>query len=103
MRAAAQTYAARGGSVIPIAPRAERPLLAWTELQQRHATRDEIDARFRRWSRANAGIVTGYVSGRVVIDLDARHGGRPRAVFQPRERGAPGLRCAGTEHDRAVH
>lgn len=75
MRAAAQAYAARGWSVIPIEPRAKRPLVAWAEFQQRHATRDEIDAWFRHWPHANIGIVTGHVSGLVVIDLDARHGG----------------------------
>ena len=74
-RAAALSYAARGWSVIPIEPRAKRPLVAWTVYQQRHATAEEIDAWFRHWPRANVGIVTGHVSGLVVVDLDALHGG----------------------------
>lgn len=75
MRAAAQSYAARGWSVIPIEARAKRPLVAWTEFQQRRATHDEIDAWFRHWPQANVGVVTGHVSGLVVVDLDAGHGG----------------------------
>jgi hypothetical protein len=75
MRAAAQAYAARGWSVIPFEPRDKRPLVAWTEFQQRRAAVDEIDAWLRHWPQANVGIVTGHVSGLVVVDLDARHGG----------------------------
>lgn len=75
MRSAAHAYAARGWSVIPIEPRGKRPLVTWLEFQERRAERDEIDAWFRHWPDANVGIVTGHVSGIVVIDVDAKHGG----------------------------
>lgn len=75
IRAAARSYAARGWSVIPIEARGKRPLVAWLEFQQRRAEPAEIDAWFRHWPDANVGIVTGRVSGLVVIDVDARHGG----------------------------
>jgi hypothetical protein len=75
MRAAAQSYAARGWSVIPIEPGSKRPLVAWTEFQQRRASCAQIDGWFHHWPQANVGIVTGHVSGVVVVDLDAQHGG----------------------------
>jgi len=73
--AAALAYAARGWSVIPIERRGKRPLVPWLEFQQRIASVDEIDAWYRQRADANVGIVTGRVSGLVVIDVDPRHGG----------------------------
>jgi hypothetical protein len=85
--AAARSYAARGWSVIPIEARGKRPLVAWTEFQQRRAEPDEIDAWFRRWPEANVGIVTGQVSGLVVVDVDAPHGGLESLASLEREFG----------------
>jgi hypothetical protein len=71
----ARAYATRGWSVIPMQPHGKRPLVAWREFQQRIAGADEIDRWFRHWPEANVGIVTGRVSGVVVVDVDLRHGG----------------------------
>jgi hypothetical protein len=87
IRTAAQSYAARGWSVIPIEPRGKRPLVAWLEFQQRRAAADEIDAWFRHWPDANVGIVTGHVSGIVVVDVDAQHGGFGSLVEMERDFG----------------
>jgi hypothetical protein len=76
IRLAAIAYADRGWSVIPIEPRGKRPLVPWLEFQQRRASAAEIDAWFDRWPAANIAIVTGRVSGLVVLDLDPRHGGQ---------------------------
>ena len=75
MAQAAHACAARGWSVIPMHVRGKRPLVAWREFQQRRAAADEIDRWFERWPDANVGIVTGRISGLVVVDIDARHGG----------------------------
>lgn len=74
-RSAALDYLALGWSVIPIEAGGKRPIVAWQEFQQRTATAEEITAWLRRWPRANVAIVTGAVSGLVVIDVDPQHGG----------------------------
>jgi hypothetical protein len=76
---AALDYAARGWSVIPMQPRGKRPIVVWREFQQRLARVDEIEGWYARWPDANVGIVTGEVSGLVVVDVDTRHGG-PESV-----------------------
>jgi len=41
------------------------------------ATEKEVEEWWRRWPDANVGIVTGQVSGIVVLDVDPRSGGGP--------------------------
>jgi hypothetical protein len=72
---AALDYLRRGWSVIPIIRGGKRPLTRWRDYQDRRATPDEVYAWFRRWPDANVAIVTGAISGLVVLDVDAGHGG----------------------------
>lgn len=72
---AALTYAGYGWSVVPIRSGAKVPLVRWQEFQARRAGAEEILQWFERWPDANIGIVTGAVSGLVIIDIDPRHGG----------------------------
>ncbi len=75
MENAALEYAKRGWSVIPIRPQSKTPLLpTWKEYQQRIATEDEIKGWFRTRPDANVGIVTGRISGFVVLDVDGDAG-----------------------------
>jgi Bifunctional DNA primase/polymerase, N-terminal/Primase C terminal 1 (PriCT-1) len=85
VHAAARDYVARGWSVIPVEPRGKRPRVPWTAFQHRLPSQAEVDEWFRRWPDANVGIVTGAVSGLVVIDVDPRHGGE--GSLQDLERG----------------
>ena len=73
--AAALAYQQLGWSVIPLRHGEKIPILPWQEYQDRRANEDEIRAWFKRWPRANLGIVTGPISGLVVLDVDPRHGG----------------------------
>ena len=72
---AAHAYAARGWSVIPFEARGKRPGLAWLEFQKRRASQQEVESWFRHRRDANVGVVTGAISGIVVIDVDAGHDG----------------------------
>lgn len=59
-----------GLSVIPVQPGGKRPLVPWIEYQSRRPTEDEIRQWWQQYPNANIGIVTGKISGVVVIDLD---------------------------------
>jgi bifunctional DNA primase/polymerase-like protein len=63
-------YMRRGWSIIPIRPGDKRPLVRLEEFQRRHATEEEARGWFRTWPDAGVGIVTGAISGLVVIDVD---------------------------------
>ena len=67
-------YLKLGLSIIPLRPRSKEPLIAWTEFQKRRPAEEEIRSWFQRWPNANLGIVTGTISGVVVIDLDGPEG-----------------------------
>jgi len=71
----ALTYAGYGWSVVAIRPDQKVPLVRWQEFQKRCADVQEITQWFERWPDANIGIVTGMISGIIVLDIDPRHGG----------------------------
>jgi hypothetical protein len=76
----ARTLVGKGVSVIPLWPKAKNPALpSWTEFQSRRATDEELVSWFRGLER-NLGIVTGAVSGLVVVDEDWDHGGKETAL-----------------------
>lgn len=82
---AALGYAARGWSVIAAQPRGKRPIVRWKPFQSAAADEDRIRSWWRRTPDANVSIVTGEVSGLVVIDVDPRHGGdRSLAALEKR-------------------
>lgn len=65
-------YLRRGWSVIPINPESKRPLVAWTQFQSRLASTAEVRQWYAEWPDAGVGIVTGRVSGLVVVDFDGQ-------------------------------
>ncbi|MFQ6076932.1 MAG: bifunctional DNA primase/polymerase, partial [Candidatus Bathyarchaeia archaeon] len=67
----AKLYLRLGFSVIPIAYKNKKPLVAWEEFQRRKPTEDEVASWFAR-ERRNVGIVCGAVSGNLcVLDFDS--------------------------------
>lgn len=84
---AALDYGRLGWSVIPVEPRGKRPLLRWQVYQYRRAGVPEIAEWFQRWPDANIAVVTGIVSGVVVLDLDPRHGAAASLERLDREQG----------------
>jgi len=68
-------HAARGWPVIPVQPRGKRPLVRWKRFQREVPDTAQIRAWWERWPEANVAIVTGSLSGLIVIDVDPRHGG----------------------------
>jgi len=74
-------YLELGLNIIPVS-RNKTPLVPWKEYQNRMATPEEVQTWWSRWPDANIGIVTGKISGIVVVDLDS-----PDAIQWVREKG----------------
>jgi len=74
--------------VIPVEPRGKRPVIAWLEYQQRSADEDQARQWFETTRNANVAIVTGRVSGLVVLDIDIAHRGDESLKALEREHGA---------------
>ena len=68
---AASDYLARAWSVLPVGAD-KRPFEGWAELQKRRASDAEVDQWRAKWPDAGIGILTGALSGLLVVDLDAK-------------------------------
>ena len=66
---AALSYYERGWSVIPIGNN-KKPLVSWKEFQKRCATPEEIKAWAQQYPDMNIAVVTGKISGIVVVDIE---------------------------------
>jgi hypothetical protein len=84
---AALDYLALGWSVVPVRAKEKRPLIAWQVYQQQRPSADEVRAWFARWPQANVAVVTGAISGLVVLDVDPQHGGDESLARLEREYG----------------
>jgi hypothetical protein len=80
-------YLARGWSVVVVEWRGKRPVVRWEEFQRRHPEERELRSWLARHRNANLAIVTGRVSGLVVLDVDPRHGGLASLEHWEQERG----------------
>ena len=72
---AALAYRKRGWSVIAMQARGKRPIVPWLRYESEFASVATVRGWFSRWPQANVGIVTGALSGLIVLDVDPRHGG----------------------------
>lgn len=62
-------YRGLGWSIIPVGTN-KVPLTAWEEFQTRLPTKDEVHTSWTQFPDANIGVVTGKVSGIIVIDIE---------------------------------
>lgn len=85
---AALDYLSRGWSVIPVRERAKRPAVAWKTYQTRLVSEATLRDWFHRSPDYNVAIVTGALSGLVVVDVDPRHGGDNSLRRLEKEHGA---------------
>ena len=72
---AALTYIGLGWNVIPLKPKDKKPLLpSWREWQTKKVTEDHARKWWEKRPDANIGILTGAISGIVVLDVDGESG-----------------------------
>lgn len=67
---AALEYLERGWSVIPIKPEGKRPAIKWREYQERQPTEEEVEQWWTQWPDYDIALITGEISGVVVVDCD---------------------------------
>lgn len=67
-------YKALGFSLLPVRRVDKKPLVPWQEFQKRLPTEEEVARWWQRWPAANVAIITGKVSGVVVLDVDGPEG-----------------------------
>ncbi len=67
-------YLEMGLSVIPLRHKDKKPLISWDDYQKRRPQEWEVKEWWATWPDANIGIVTGRVSGLVVVDVDGEKG-----------------------------
>ena len=70
----ALAYCEQGLSVIPVRRTDKQPRVRWRPFQQRKADESQIRAWWNQFPDANLAIVTGQVSGLVVLDIDSPEG-----------------------------
>jgi putative DNA primase/helicase len=74
MLVAALEYCQHGLGVIPLIRAGKKPLVAWKHFQAARPTSDQVLEWFAEYPNANIGILTGAVSGIVVLDIDSEAG-----------------------------
>ena len=67
---AALEYLDQGFSVFPVSNETKKPLIKWKEFQDRQPTEDEVTQWWEAWPEASIAVITGAVSGLVVVDCD---------------------------------
>lgn len=70
LKNAALQYLSRGISIIPVGTD-KIPLIKWQEFQERRATSEEVEKWWQQFPDAQIGIVTGKISGLIVVDVEA--------------------------------
>jgi hypothetical protein len=72
-------YLKRGWSIIPVG-RDKKPFVPWKQFQERAPSEAEIQEWAKKFHECNWALVTGRISGVVVLDIDPRNGGSDSLV-----------------------
>jgi hypothetical protein len=64
----ALSYLKLGFSIFPT--QGKKPLVAWEKYQSEKPTEEQVKEWWNRWPNADIGVVTGAISGFVVVDID---------------------------------
>lgn len=70
----ALSYLDRGWSVVPVQAGGKTALVKWKDYQERRPTPDEIRQWWTQWPDANIAVITGSISGLIVLDVDGDEG-----------------------------
>ncbi|MFN3188213.1 MAG: phage/plasmid primase, P4 family [Candidatus Paceibacteria bacterium] len=70
---AALYYCALGWAIIPTNKHKTPLLKSWKEFQKRKPAEREIRTWWAKWPDANPAVITGEMSGLVVLDIDIKH------------------------------
>lgn len=70
----ALSYLERGWSVIPLTPNGKRPLIPWQKYQSEQPTLEIVTKWWIQSPDANIAIITGKISGIIVLDIDGEEG-----------------------------
>lgn len=73
-------YLKSGYSIIPLHKRSKIPVIKWEQYQKKLPTIDEVSYWFSK--DVNIAIITGAVSGLVVVDIDENKGGKPQEIYR---------------------
>lgn len=77
---AAKSYLEAGYSIVPIKHKDKAPSIRWQPLTEKAAPWSRVMEWANRWP-VNLGIITGAVSGLVVVDIDSAKGGDPAPIL----------------------
>jgi archaellum biogenesis ATPase FlaH len=93
-------YLHRGFSVIPLSPMSKIPPkgFEWARYQKGPASEDDVRQWFTGWPDANLGIVTGAVSGIVVVDCDNKDAARELKRIMPELKTVPRVKTSKGHH-----
>lgn len=72
--AAAVAYRRIGWNVLPIDPASKKALVPWKAYQTARQAVALVESWWSRWPAANVAVITGAVSGVVVLDVDGEQG-----------------------------
>jgi hypothetical protein len=71
----AQVYLACDMSALPLTPLQKKPAVCWTEYQTKRPKPEKLTEYWQKFPDSEVCFITGNVSGRIVVEIDPRHGG----------------------------